>query len=148
MSTPKEVTASFWAALYDRAWQRIASHFDDESVYWDVPTGPESAAKGAADIVRRLQLGLEGLAGYEHDLLRVVSEGNTVVTEHAETWRWPDGESVRLPFVSVQVVEGGVIRLWKDYWDFQTLMSAAPQWWLDRLANADLSWRFDASGIR
>lgn len=150
MSSPKDVVAAFWSALYDRDWPRIAGFFGDDSVYWDVPAGPGGAAKGADGIVERLQLGLDGLAGYEHDHLRTVADGDTVVTEHAETWTWPTGETVTLPFVSVQVVDpgAGTIVLWKDYWDYGTLMSAAPQAWHDRLATADLSWVFDATGIR
>ena len=53
----------------------IRSFFGDDSVYWDVPTGPASAAKGPDGIEARLRLGLEGLAGYEHDHLRSVAEG-------------------------------------------------------------------------
>jgi limonene-1,2-epoxide hydrolase len=146
--TPKETVAAFWAALYDRDWGRIRSFFGDDSVYWDVPAGPGGAAKGADGIEKRLRLGLEGLAGYEHDHLRTVAEGDTVVTEHAETWTWATGETVTLPFVSLQRVVGGRIVLWKDYWDYGTLMDAAPQSWHDRLATADLSWVFDATGIR
>ena len=49
----------------------------------------------------RLRLGLEHISGYEHHLRLMVAEGDTVVTEHAETWRWHTGEEVTLPFVSV-----------------------------------------------
>jgi limonene-1,2-epoxide hydrolase len=140
--------AAFWAALYDRDWERIRTFFGEDSVYWDVPAGPGGAGKGPDSIEKRLRLCLEGLAGYEHDHVRTVADGDTVVTEHAETWTWPSGETVTLPFVSVQVVRDGVIVLWKDYWDYQTLMAAAPQSWHDRLANADLSWVYDATGIR
>ena len=69
------------------------------------------------------------------------------MTEHAETWHWPTGETVTLPFVSVQRVVGDHIVLWKDYWDYQTLMNAAPADWQERLASADLGWIFDATGI-
>jgi limonene-1,2-epoxide hydrolase len=144
----RDVVEAFWPALYARDWDRIATFFGDGSVYWDVPAGPGGAAKGADGIVKRLRLGLEDLASIEHDHLRSVAEGDTVVTEHTETWTWRSGESVTLPFVSVQVVGDGVIQLWKDYWDYGTLMGAAPQSWHDRLANADLSWVFDATGIR
>jgi limonene-1,2-epoxide hydrolase len=147
-TTPIETVAAFWAALYDRDWDRIASFFGPESVYWDVPAGATTAAKGPAGIVARLQIGLAGLAGYDHDHLRVVADGDTVMTEHAETWRWATGEEVTLPFVSVQVVRGNTILLWKDYWDYQTLMDAAPAAWHERLATADVSWLFDATGIR
>lgn len=146
--TPADTTAAFWDALYRRDWDDIAGFFVEESVYWDVPAGATTAARGPAGIVARLKIGLDGLAGYDHDHLRTVADGDTVVTEHTETWRWPSGEQVTLPFVSVQVVRDGAIVLWKDYWDYQTLMSAAPASWHERLDGADVSWLFDATGIR
>ena len=148
MSAP-DVVARFWAALYDRDWPAIRSFFDAESVYYDVPTGPTSAARGPADIEARLRLGLEKLAGYEHQPGSVVATAgdDIVMTEHTEVWHWSSGESVALPFVSVQRVRGEVITLWKDYWDYNTLINAAPAWWVEEITTADLSWLFDASGI-
>jgi limonene-1,2-epoxide hydrolase len=140
------VAAAFWEALYARDWPRIRSFFGPHSVYYDVPTGLSTAGKGPASIEARLRLGLDGLAGYDHEPGVVVAQGEYVVTEHAETWRWESGESVTLPFVSVQRIVDGTIVLWKDYWDYQTLMQAAPASWHERLANADLSWIHDASG--
>lgn len=139
------IVEGFWKALYTRDWEQIASFFGPESVYWDVPTGPSTAAKGPQHIVSRLQLGLEGLAGYEHHPGSIIASGEHVVTEHREVWHWPTGETASLPFVSVMVVKDDVITLWKDYWDFGTLMDAAPAVWHDRLANADLSWIYDAT---
>jgi limonene-1,2-epoxide hydrolase len=135
----------FWQALYDRDWDRIASFFGPDSVYWDVPVGPGAAAKGPADIVSRLKLGLDGLAGYEQFEGPVIAADGHVMTEHREVWHWPSGETASLPFVSVMRVSDGVIVLWKDYWDYATLMQAAPASWHDRLDNADLSWVYDAS---
>ena len=43
-------------------------------------------------------------------------------------------------------LEGDHILVWRDYWDYQTLMSAAPQSWHDRLDSADLWWLHDATG--
>ena len=146
MEDDAELVRRFWKTLYARDWTGIASFFDDESVYWDVPTGPTTAAKGPAGVVARLQLGLAGLAGYEHHEGPLVAQGGIVVTEHREVWHWESGESVSLPFVSVMHVLDGVIRVWKDYWDYGTLMSAAPASWHQRLADADLSWVYDASG--
>ena len=140
-----QVVAGFWSALYERDWEAIASFFGPSSVYWDVPTGPATAAKGPAGIVARLQLGLDGLDGYEHVAGPMIEQDEFVVTEHREVWHWPTGESVSLPFVSVMTVVDGVITVWKDYWDFQTLMTAAPAEWHDRLATADLSWLYDAT---
>ena len=144
---PIQVVSAFWDALYARDWPRIRSFFGPDSIYYDVPTGPTTAAKGPDGIEARLRLGLEGLAGYDHERGVIATDGSQVFTEHAETWRWPSGESVRLPFLSVQRVTRERIVMWKDYWDYQTLMNAAPAAWHERLANADLWWLFDATGV-
>ncbi len=124
----------FWGALYDREWERIASYFREDSEYTDVPSPADDVARGPTQIVARLRLGLERIAGYDHDLRLMVADGDTVVTEHSETWRWHTGESVTLPFVSVQELRGGAIVRWWDYWDLQTLMNAAPAWWIEHVA--------------
>lgn len=149
MNGGAEVAARFWDALYDHDWDRVASFFTEESVYWDVPTGPTTAGKGPEGIVARLKLGLEGLSGHEHQRGDIVSDAATgfTVTEHAETWHWPTGESVTLPFVSVQRIEGDHILVWRDYWDYQTLWDAAPAAWHERLLTADLWWLHDATGV-
>jgi limonene-1,2-epoxide hydrolase len=147
MSEPIAVTGAFWDALYARDWERVRSFFGPESIYLDVPTGPTAAARGPDDIVKRLRLGLESLAGYDHGPATVVSDGGIVMTEHTEMWRWPTGETVTLPFVSVQHVDDGTIRLWKDYWDLGTLMGAAPPDWMDQLTGGDMSWITDVTGL-
>jgi limonene-1,2-epoxide hydrolase len=144
---PIAVVESFWDALYDRDWPRIRSFFGEDSVYWDVPTGPATAARGPEGIEARLRLGLDTLSGYEHQRGAIVAGGDLVVTEHAETWHWETGESVTLPFVSVQRVDGDHIAVWRDYWDYQTLWNAAPAAWHERLLTADLWWLYNASGV-
>ena len=144
---PREVSAAFWAALYARDWPRIRNFFDADSIYYDVPTGPAAAGRGPDSIEARLRLGLEQLAGYDHGPATVVAEGDLVVTEHTEFWRWPTGESVTLPFVSVQRIRGDVIALWRDYWDLRTLMAGAPPDWEERLMAADLSWAVDVTDL-
>jgi limonene-1,2-epoxide hydrolase len=147
MSDADAVTAAFWQALYARDWDRVGAFFGPASIYLDVPTGPGAAARGPDDIVKRLRLGLESLAGYDHGPATVVSDGRVVMTEHTEMWRWPTGETVTLPFVSVQHVAGDTITLWKDYWDLGTLMGAAPPGWMDQLTAGDMSWMTDVTGL-
>lgn len=143
---PKEVVASLWSALAKRDWDAVADVLADDCIYYDVPVGPAAAARGPQDVVARLRIGLEQLADYENFDGRMVGEGDTVMYEHSEQWRWATGESVRLPFVSVHRVIGGKVALWADYWDYATLLNAAPQEWQDSLATADLSWMYDATG--
>jgi limonene-1,2-epoxide hydrolase len=130
----KQRVQAFWDTLYRRDWGAIATFFTDASEYTDVPSPADDVAHGPELIVARLRLGLEQISGYEHDLRLMVAEGDTVVTEHTETWHWHTGEQVTLPFVSVQELREGTIMRWWDYWDLQTLMNAAPVWWIEHLA--------------
>ena len=141
------VAVAFWEALSARDWAAIRGFFDEDSIYYDVPVGPAAAGRGPDGIEARLRLGLESLSAYEHRLGVVVVDGDTVATEHEEIWHWESGETVTLPFVSIQRIRDGKIALWRDYWDQQTLMAAAPPSWHERLDTADLSWVFDATGL-
>ncbi|MEO2137537.1 MAG: hypothetical protein ABGY28_08805, partial [bacterium] len=58
--------------------------------------------------------------------------------EHTEHWSWSSGEQVSLPFVSVQVIAEGRIRLWRDYWNLPTLLDGAPGWWLEHIMQFDV----------
>jgi limonene-1,2-epoxide hydrolase len=147
MSDPVEIATSFFDAMYARDWDRIRAAFTDDAIYYDVPVGPSSAAKGPKDIEARLRVGIEPLERFwQHDVTTVAT-GDVVMTEHIEVWEFPTGERAELPFVSVQHVRDGLISLWKDYWHGPTLMDAAPAWWHERLVTADLSWVYDATGI-
>lgn len=123
----------FWSTLYARDWDALAGFFGPTSTYTDMCTPADDVAVGAEQVLARLRLGLEPIDGYDHEHLLTVAQGDAVVTEHTETWRWRTGESVTLPFVSVQVVRDGVIERWSDYWDLQTLLGAAPTWWVEHI---------------
>ncbi len=82
----KERIRQFWATLYARDWDAIAMFFDEDSEYTDVPSPPDDIARGPDQVVARLRLGLEKISGYEHELKLMVADGDTVITEHAETW--------------------------------------------------------------
>ena len=52
----------------------------------------------------------------------------------------------RCPSCRCSASSTATIVLWKDYWDLQTLMGAAPAAWHERLDTADLSWVVDVTG--
>jgi ketosteroid isomerase-like protein len=124
---------SFWKTLYRRDFDGVGAFFAPDGEYTDVASPADDVARGPAQIAARLKLGWEKLAGISHVITLIVAEGDTVVTEHAETWEWPTGESVTLPFVSVQQFRDGKIVRWWDYWDMATLMNVAPAWWVEHI---------------
>ncbi|AQT80060.1 limonene-1,2-epoxide hydrolase [Mycolicibacterium litorale] len=149
-AVPAEITETvlgMWKALSDRDWDRVKTFLSEDCIYVDMPVGPIAAARGPEDIVKRLKVGLESLAGYENHDGVLVSNGVDTMYEHSETWNWPTGESAVLQFVTVHKVENGKITLWKDYWDMGALANHAPPTWMQDLAQADMSWMFDATGL-
>ena len=136
-----------WKALSNRDWEALKTFVSDDCIYVDMPVGPAAAARGPEDIVKRLKIGLEPLAGYENHDGVLVSNGTDAMYEHSETWTFKTGESGVLRFVTVHKVVDGKITLWKDYWDMNGLTSFAPPTWLEDLATADMSWVFDATGL-
>lgn len=141
------VVHGMWEALSARDWAGLQTYLAPHCIYLDVPVGPAAAARGPADIVKRLKIGLEPLASYANFPGLMVSNGVDVMYEHHEEWHWVTGESAVLEFVTVHRVEDGKITLWKDYWNMGALADHAPASWLTDFANADMSWVFDATGL-
>lgn len=129
----KELVQRFWQEVYEgRDYERIADFFAADGEYVDVAI-PESAARGPQAVARRLRIGHEPVERFTHEVHRLIAEGSTVMTEHTETWHFHTGEVVALPFVSVMEMVDGKIRLWRDYSNLDTLLKAAPQWWLEHI---------------
>lgn len=103
----RDVVEQLWRALYRRDFDAVGAHFHADGTYTDVPTPPDDVAVGPTQIAARLELGLGPLDRIDHDIGCIVAEGDRVVTEHVETWHWPTGESVPLPFVSVHELREG-----------------------------------------
>lgn len=127
-----ELVRRCWRDLYARDFDAVGAYFAEDGLYQDVPA-PDAGAVGPRAVALRLRIGLETIERYEHHLHRMVADDEVVMTEHTEDWHWGSGESVSLPFVSVHRIRHGKIALWRDYWDMDTLMGAAPRWWVEQI---------------
>jgi len=129
----KGIAAAFWDCLYERDFEGLKAFFTPDARYTDIGSPADDLAIGPDQIVARLRLGVEPIDSYSHEVSLVVADAHSVVTEHVETWGWRSGESVALPFVSVQEFTDGKISRWFDYWDLQTLLGVAPSWWIEHI---------------
>ncbi len=135
LTANKTLVQRFWDDLYAHAFDRLGAYFSADAVYDDVPM-PPARAVGPAAIVRKLEIGFARVPRHVHHLHRMVAEGDTVITEHTEDWCFAPAHVVSLPFVSVQEIANGKITLWRDYSNMDTLLSAAPAWWLEHVTSA------------
>ena len=130
-----KLVESFWTALGRRDFDAVGALMAPKGHYVDVPViGIDDGAYGPAETAARLRLGLGPLHDYELHDGPIIASGRYVVTEHSETWTWEPGVSVYLPFTSVMEVADGRVDRWWDYLDLQTLMNAAPAWWVEAVA--------------
>ena len=130
----RQLVEAFWSALGVCDFDAVGAYMSHRGHYIDVPLiGLEDGAYGPAETAARLRLGIEPLEGYELHPGVVVTDGDVVVTEHAETWTWEPRVAVRLPFTSVMEVRHGRVERWWDYFDLATLMNAAPPWWVEHV---------------
>jgi limonene-1,2-epoxide hydrolase len=142
----EDAVLGLWRALSRRDLDAVKSFLAEDCLYVDMPI-PALSARGPEDIVKKLKMAVEPLAGYEnHDGL-LLSNGTDVTYEHSETWTFTTGERGVLRFVTVHKVVDGKITVWKDYYDLTTLTSFAPPNHFENLAGGDTAWIFDATGL-
>lgn len=132
----KHVVERYWAALARRDWDGLKALLTDDAHYTDVGS-PGPGGTGPDGVVARLKIGLEPLEGYDHLPGAVlVAEGDTVITEHVERWRFHTGEVIDHPFVSVMQLRGGKIFRWHDYSNLSNITDNAPAWWIEHIVKA------------
>ncbi len=87
----EDVVVGLWQALSRRDWDAVKTFLAEDCLYVDMPV-PALSARGPEDIVKRLKMGLEPLAGYENHDGVLVSNGSDAIYEHSETWTFASGE--------------------------------------------------------
>ncbi|ACG77142.1 conserved hypothetical protein [Phenylobacterium zucineum HLK1] len=107
------------------AWSRLdpeelAGFFAEDGVYHNMPTGP---VKGREQVKAFIAGFVRGWTATEWDLLNIVARGDVVIAERLD--RTKVGETpIDLPCCGVFEMEGGKIKVWRDYFDLSTYIKA------------------------
>jgi limonene-1,2-epoxide hydrolase len=119
----KEIVLRMWSHVYAREWDDLRNILAPECKHKDMPA-PDAGAIGPDNIVARLRIGFDLIERFEHTVSRVVAEDNAIIVEVVENH-----------LVSVHEVSDDKVSLWRDYWDINGMLSNAPQWWIEAVAN-------------
>jgi limonene-1,2-epoxide hydrolase len=108
-----------------RAWSRLdpaelASYFAEDGVYHNMPTGPVA---GRGNIEKMIGGFIASWTETEWDILHLATKGDVVIAERLDRTRAGE-KSVDLPCTGVFELEGGKIRVWRDYFDLGTYAKA------------------------
>jgi limonene-1,2-epoxide hydrolase len=107
------------------AWSRLdpaelASFFTEDGIYHNMPTQP---VQGRANVEALIRGFSAAWTETTWDVLTIMSSGNVVITERVDRTKAGD-KSVDLPVVGVFELEGGKIKVWRDYFDQGTYVRA------------------------
>ncbi|MFQ5417087.1 MAG: limonene-1,2-epoxide hydrolase family protein [Myxococcota bacterium] len=107
------------------AWSRLdpvelAGYFCEDGAYHNMPTGPVTGRKNVEEMIRGF---ISSWTQTEWEILHLVAQGDVVIAERVD--RTKAGEkSVDLPCTGVFEMEGGKIKVWRDYFDLGSYMRA------------------------
>ncbi len=132
-SQNKQAVLRMWDCLYSREWNGLKAELTKDCWFEDIPA-PDAGARGPDNIVERLRIGFDLIQRLEHEVLRIAAEDDTVFVEHRERWHFETGEVVENRLASVHELVDGKVSRWHDYWDINSMLSSAPQWWIEAIA--------------
>lgn len=107
------------------AWSRLdaeelASYFTDNGSYHNMPTQPVVGKENVKIFIENF---LSTWTETEWEILNILEEGDVVYCERLDKTKTTQGD-VDLPCFGVFEMEGGKIRVWRDYFDLNTFTQA------------------------
>ena len=99
---------------------RLTDYFTEDGTYFNMPTQPVTGA----DNLRQFIAGfLATWSETQWDIIHIMGAGDVVFAERLDRTKTSQGD-VDLPCCGVFEMEGGKIKVWRDYFDLGTFMKA------------------------
>ncbi|WP_374528165.1 limonene-1,2-epoxide hydrolase family protein [Novosphingobium sp.] len=107
------------------AWSRLdvdelVGYFTDDGIYHNMPIAP---VQGHAALRQFIAGFAGGWASTEWEVRRILGAGNVVIAERIDR-TVAGGKTIELPCCGVFEMEGGKIKVWRDYFDMGTYTAA------------------------
>lgn len=114
--TPLETVRAFLAAAEKKDFDTALTFVTPDCEYTNLPSGSATGPKG---ILGTLEPFFAPIAENEFRILRVAADGPVVFVERLDRHRTPKGWW-ELPVTGVFEVHGGLISVWREYFDMAT----------------------------
>jgi limonene-1,2-epoxide hydrolase len=116
---PINLVREFCAAFGEGDLDRIVGFFTDDAVYHNIPVDPVVGPEAIRGVLESFTTGVESI---EFRVGAIAADGETVLTERVDVFRFP-GKEISLPVMGTFEVAGGKIAAWRDYFDMNMFMS-------------------------
>jgi limonene-1,2-epoxide hydrolase len=107
------------------AWSRLdadelVGYFTDDGTYHNMPAAPVSGRENVRKLIKSF---LSTWTATQWDVVNIVATGDVVIAERIDRTRLGP-KSVDLPCCGVFEMQGGKIKVWRDYFDMGTYVKA------------------------
>lgn len=120
MADNEQVIRNFIAAWSRLDVEELVQYFCEDGVYYNMPTQPVT---GHAALRPFISAFVKGWTSTEWDVLNLVSKGDIVFAERLDR-TLVGTKPVDLPCCGVFEMQDGRIKVWRDYFDMGTYVSA------------------------
>jgi len=120
ISDNEKVVRAFIAAWSNLDAEELAGYFTEDGTYYNMMLNPVS---GRENLIAFIGGFLSNWSETNWEIVNVVSDGDLIVAERVDRTRIGD-KRVDLPCVGMFEMEGGKIKVWRDYFDLATYTSA------------------------
>lgn len=121
MSNNEQTVRDFIDAWPSLDVKKIVGFFAEDGVYHNMMLEP---VKGREALTGFIGGFVNGWSDVKWELLNISSSGNIVFAERVDRMK-VGGKPVALPCCGVFEMEGGKIKVWRDYFDLATFSKAA-----------------------
>lgn len=121
MSNNEQIIRDFIDAWPRLDVKEVVSYFAEDGVYHNMMLDP---VKGREALTGFIGGFVNGWSDVKWELLNISSSGNIVFAERVDRMK-VGGKPVALPCCGVFEMEGGKIKVWRDYFDLATFSKAA-----------------------
>jgi len=116
MSENERIIKDFVAAWSRLDPEELVAYFTDDGTYHNMPMAPVTGRANVEALIRGF---IASWTETEWVLVNIASEGDLVFTERLDRTKAGD-KGVDLPCLGVFELEGGRIKVWRDYFDMGT----------------------------
>jgi len=121
MADNEKIIRDFIAAWARLNVDELASYFTEDGVYHNMPFRPVQGQSALKVFISNF---LKDWTATDWEILTLVSSGDTVIAERLDRTKLGE-RSVDLPCCGVFELEGGKIKVWRDYFDIATYAKGA-----------------------
>lgn len=120
LKTNTEIIKQFIASWRDLDARELANFFTEDGCYYNMPIGP---VKGKENVEQFIANFLHNWTETNWEIIHITENEDTVFCERLDRTKTKSGD-VDLPCCGVFEMEGGKIKVWRDYFDMNTFINA------------------------